>query len=129
MKYLLFDLSLRDLIHLALFSEEQIVHASIPGRNRELLNALDSFLIEQKYSKEDVRGMMVVVGAGGFTNTRIATVVANTFGYTQQIPLLAITTAQIVHVQSLIPELLQRTAGHYISATYSGVPNITVKKV
>jgi tRNA A37 threonylcarbamoyladenosine modification protein TsaB len=33
---------------------------------------------------------MVVVGAGNFTNTRIACVVANTFAYDLQIPLLAI---------------------------------------
>ena len=128
MKYLLFDLSAKDVIHLALFNAERMVHTNVPGRNRELLNVLDNFLTEQKYKKTDVQGIMVVVGAGGFTNTRIATVAANTFAYVNQLPLLAIHSDQVEHVQSLIPELLNQSAGHYISATYSGAPNITVKK-
>jgi len=41
-----------------------------------------------------------------------------------QIPLLAIGTDDIVKVQDLIPSLLKQPKGQYISATYSGEPNI-----
>jgi tRNA A37 threonylcarbamoyladenosine modification protein TsaB len=71
---------------------------------------------------------MVVVGAGGFTSTRIATVVANAFGLALQIPLLAIKKTEVENVQKLIPKLLKQKSGHYISASYSGEPNITKAK-
>ena len=71
---------------------------------------------------------MVVVGAGSFTSTRIACVVANTFAYVKQIPLLAISVEQVDEVQELVPELLKQKKGNYISATYSGEPNIGGKK-
>ena len=70
---------------------------------------------------------MVVVGSGGFTSTRIACVVANTFAYVLQIPLLAIKREDADKAQSLIPKLLKQKPGHYLSATYSGEPNIGKK--
>ncbi len=126
--FLLLDLSERDLIHLALFAPESIVHTNIPGRNRELLTVLEQFLAGQKLDKKDVKGIMAVVGAGGFTNTRIAIVVANTFAYSEKVPLLAITKDQVPKIQELIGELLRQPIGQYISATYSAAPNITAPK-
>lgn len=72
---------------------------------------------------------MVVVGAGGFTSTRVACVVANTFAYVLKIPLLAITAAEASDPQKLIPKLLKQKSGNYISAAYSGEANIGRKKV
>ena len=66
-----------------------------------------------------------MVGVGSFTSTRIACVVANTFAYAMQIPLLAIKENEIENVQKLIPKLLKQPKGQYISATYSGEPNIS----
>ena len=126
--YLLLDLSQRDTIHLALFDEQLIEHKKYSGMNRELLSSVDDFLSLQNIKKEDLEGIMVVVGAGSFTSTRIACVVANTFAYVLQIPLLAIGENKINDVQDLIPELLKQTKGQYISATYSGEPNIGKKK-
>ncbi len=74
-------------------------------------------------------GIMVVVGAGSFTSTRLACVVANTFAYVLQIPLLAIKKDEINKIQKLIPKLLKQKKGHYISATYSGEANIGKKEV
>jgi tRNA A37 threonylcarbamoyladenosine modification protein TsaB len=67
---------------------------------------------------------MVVVGAGSFTSTRVACVVANTFAFVLQIPLLAISLKQAQNPQKLIPKLLKQKKGNYLSATYSGEPNI-----
>lgn len=123
--FLLIDTSEKDSVHLALFDQNTIEHKKILALNRELLSCVDDFLQEKKLDKKDVQGVMVVVGAGGFTSTRIATTIANSFGYILQIPLLAIKKEQVDEVQKLIPLLLTQPKGQYISATYSGEPNIT----
>ena len=72
---------------------------------------------------------MTVVGTGSFSSTRIATTLANSFAYNYQIPLLAIDKDQALSVQKLIPTLLEQTEGQYVSATYSGEPNINKPKI
>jgi len=124
MDYLLIDMSEKSDIHLVLFDEEKKVEKNFEGQNRELLLCIDNFFIENNVVKENIKGIMVVVGVGTFTSTRIACVVANTFAFVLQIPLLAIGTDDIVKVQDLIPSLLKQPKGQYISATYSGEPNI-----
>ena len=41
--YLLFDLSSRDIVHLALFDSGSIEHKKYSGMNRELLSSVDDF--------------------------------------------------------------------------------------
>lgn len=117
--FLLIDTSEKDKINLALFDDKMIEHRTYSGRNRELLTCIHDLLKDKKPN-----GIMVVVGAGSFTSTRVACVVANTFGYVLQIPLLAISKEQTKDPQKLIPELLKQQRGVYISATYSGEANI-----
>ncbi|OGH86634.1 MAG: hypothetical protein A2493_00470 [Candidatus Magasanikbacteria bacterium RIFOXYC12_FULL_33_11] len=124
MEYLLIDMSEKSDIHLVLFDEEKKVEKNFEGQNRELLLCIDNFFIENNVVKENIKGIMVVVGVGTFTSTRIACVVANTFAFVLQIPLLAIGIDDIVKIQDLIPSLLEQPKGQYISATYSGEPNI-----
>lgn len=125
--YLLIDLSSLNRVHLVLFDEMKIVEFQEEGKNREALSCIDRFLSEQKCLRTDVRGIMVVVGTGGFTSTRIGTTVANGFAYALQIPVLAITADQVGMVQELIPELLSQPVEQYVSAAYSGEPNIGKK--
>ena len=117
--YLLIDTSERDKIDLALFDDKTIEHKSYSGQNRELLTCIHDLLKDDRPC-----GVMVVVGAGSFTSTRVACVVANTFGYVLQIPLLAISKEQAKDPQKLISVLLTQPKGQYISATYSGEANI-----
>ncbi|MFA6427063.1 MAG: hypothetical protein WCW16_01280 [Candidatus Magasanikbacteria bacterium] len=127
--FLLIDMSSRDAIHLALFDEQTRTDKTFEGRNRELLFCIDSLVHSQKpIANRKIDGIIVVVGTGSFTSTRIACVVANTFAYVKQIPLLAISVEQADKVQELIPELLKQAKGQYISATYSGEPNLGKKK-
>lgn len=126
--YLLMNLSDKNNISLALFDETVVSQREWPAPNRDLLAMIESFLSAQGLTKNEVKGIMVVVGAGGFTSTRIATTIANTFGYVQQIPLLAVTKDQVNKVQELIPKLRRQPRGQYISATYSGEPNIGVRR-
>ncbi|MBI4992797.1 MAG: hypothetical protein HZC26_01495 [Candidatus Magasanikbacteria bacterium] len=124
--YLLFDLSTKDLIHLAIFDARSIEHKNYSGKNRELLDCIHNLskITNYKLKIKNLSGIMVVVGAGGFTSTRVACVVANTFAYVLKIPLLAITAAEAPDPQKLIPKLLKQKPGNYISATYSGEANI-----
>jgi len=123
--YLFVDPSEKDQIHLALFDEDRFFEKKTEVSNRELLASIDAFFGEENINKKDLRGVMVVVGAGGFTSTRIAVTVVNTFGYVLQIPLLAITKDQSSNIQDLIPELNKQPKGQYISATYSAEPSIS----
>ena len=131
--YLLIDLSDQDSINLSLFNESKRFGKVFAGRNRELLACIDKLLSSRTKNSElrtlnSLKGIMVVVGTGSFTSTRVACVVANTFAYVLQIPLLAIKKDDIDNIQKLIPKLLRQKAGHYLSATYSGEPNISFSK-
>jgi len=136
--YLLINLSEKDNIQLALFNESEFNESSYSGQNRELLVCIDDLLNKQNLNKKNIKGIISVVGAGGFTSTRIASVVGNTLAYTLHIPILAIKENQIKSpygrspagrkIQKLIPKLLEQPVGQYISPTYSGEPNITTPK-
>ena len=142
--YLLLNLSEKDIVYLALFDERNYQEKKYAGQNRELLKCVDLLFKNLKFKIKNLKGIMCVVGAGGFTSTRVAAVIANTLAYTLQIPVLAITVAQLFlsydkhpfdeqtgqsnSVQKLIPKLLKQPIGQYISPTYSGEPNIGKKK-
>lgn len=128
--FLLIDTSEKDNIQLALFDKNILEHQNYSVPNRELLVCIDNEfrVLSSEFLVKDLEGIMVVVGAGNFTNTRIACVVANTFAYDKQIPLLAIQKEETNKVQTLISKLLKQKPGHYISATYSAEPNIGKKK-
>ncbi len=131
--YLLINLSQKNQINLSLFDSKTKKDWQSEGPNRDLLVSIDQFLKKalvehslsgKKLNKKDVQGIMVVVGAGGFTSTRISTVIANAFSYAQAIPVLCITENQVDSIQDLIPKLLDQPKDQFISATYSGEPNI-----
>lgn len=122
--YLLIDLSEFDQIHLSIFNEDTLFDFNKSGRNRELLGAVDEFLKDKKIDKNDIKGVMTVVGEGSFTNTRISATLANVFGYQLQIPIMAISKNQVSRVQDMIAELQKVRVGQYVSAKYSAEPNI-----
>ena len=122
--YLMIDTSERDVIALSLFDKEQKKDVRVTASNRELLQTIDSVLTSENILPEAILGIMVVVGEGSFTSTRLATTLANTFGYVQHIPLLAISKKQAEDPQSMIASLLEQPSDQYLSATYSGVPNL-----
>jgi len=127
--YLCIDLSEKDDIHLVLFDSETLQESHTPGANKDLLAAIDAVLKKEDVKPEDLKGIAVVVGSGGFTSTRLAVTVANSFGYALGIPLLAISKDKTGDLGSIISDIDAQTPGVYISATYSGEPNITKKKV
>ncbi len=122
--FLLIDLSTQQSINLGLFDANSLVEKKTLGSNRDLLLAIDNFCSEQNIDSRTIGGIVVVVGAGSFTNTRIATTAANTFGYVLKIPLLAIKKEFLGKLPDIIPQLLSQPIGQYCSAIYSAEPNI-----
>ncbi|PIR03358.1 MAG: hypothetical protein COV60_00725 [Candidatus Magasanikbacteria bacterium CG11_big_fil_rev_8_21_14_0_20_43_7] len=128
MKFLLINTSAFDVISLSLFDETTRDDMRIVAHNRELLQSIDTFFTEHGIANTEIGGVMVVVGEGTFTSTRLAVTVANTFAYVQKIPLLPISKEQTNDPQALLPLLLEQPVGRYISATYSAPPSINMTK-
>ncbi len=122
--YLLINTSVKDFISLTLFKGNFVEQKNYPAANRDLLLSINSFLTENTLSVQDVEGVAVLVGVGAFTSTRIATTVANTWAYSQKIPVIAVSLEVVDDLVALEEKLSQTTPNVLISATYSGEPNI-----
>ncbi len=83
--YLFID-TLSDPSFLAIFTKEKTIqdrHTWI-GKRQEfdsLIETIDSFLEENHYQYADLSGIVVTIGPGSFTGTRVTTLIANTIGY------------------------------------------------
>lgn len=126
--YLAIDLTQKNSITLVTLTATAQQTYSTEGKNKDLLAAIDTCFTTHHITKDQLGGIMVVMGSGGFTSTRLAATVANTFAYTLQIPLLAITPEQMTTLREQIAKLQAQPKGQYLSATYSGEPNIGKKK-
>ncbi len=126
--YLLIDPSEKDTIKIVGFTENRIETEMYPAANREILASVDSFLSTRGLDKKDVQGIAVVVGAGGFTSTRIATTVANVWHFVYKIQVFGVSREESLAPQALIVRFKNpRATGTYILAQYSGEPNIGTK--
>ncbi|MCF6276745.1 MAG: hypothetical protein L3J07_02755 [Candidatus Magasanikbacteria bacterium] len=126
--YLLIDPSDRKKNKLVLFNEKKKEISTEYKRNTDgLPEAVDKFFKNNKIEKETLKGIMVVVGSGGFTSTRVATTVVNSFLYVLDIPGLAITKKQSLEPKKLIKKLKKQNKGDFIFASYSGKPSIGKK--
>ncbi|MFB6226637.1 MAG: hypothetical protein ABEJ02_04765 [Candidatus Paceibacteria bacterium] len=129
--YLLLDPTDNDKLELSLFSREGLVRSSsFEAKAEGFLQVIDNFLSSNNCSVSEIEGMVVVVGEGRFTATRIATTIANTFSFVENINLLAVdktkddlNTDNVQHLYNLIDQA-EKGQARYISAQYSGKPNI-----
>ncbi len=126
--YLLINTSAKDSISLTLFKGSFVEQKSYSAVNRDLLLSINSFLEVNKLSVQAIKGLVVVVGTGSFTSTRIATTVANTWAYSEKIPILAVGVKEITDLVSLEEKISQSSVGILILAIYSAEPNIGKKK-
>lgn len=128
--YLGIDTSEKNLIRLRLFGDEETHAWSYHGNNRDLLIAIDEFLREHGSTPDDLEGMVVVVGLGSFTSTRVACVVANVFAYVKGVRLCAVTrdVYEMIPTAAACKQYMSK-GGRYISAQYSGLPHITPSRM
>jgi len=126
--YLLIDCTTKDVIRLTLFSQESLVEYMAEGRNARLLPHIVLFLDQESVARGDILGIVVAVGVGSFSSTRIASTVANTWGFVQDVPVIGVPQEDIKNVEGCIKKLI--TTPYYIPLhpTYSGEPNIGKKK-
>ena len=121
--WLIIDPSTLNFLTLTLFGESSSFSKVYPDSNREFLFSIEAFLTEHNLSPEDIFGVAVVVGAGGFTATRVATITANLFKFVHQIPVVAISSAESQDLSTIKAKFLT-DSDHYILPTYSAPPTI-----
>ncbi len=127
--YLLIDSSQKNTTHLVLFNNTMVSEQTYSGVHQDVLAHVDSFLKKYTLHSKEISGIAVVVGAGTFTATRVATTIANTFAFVYRIPLVAIFKKESEDFFGIHAKFEYATPGQYISATYSGEPNIQIKKI
>lgn len=90
-----------------------------------LLACLDKLLNETNKKLSDIRGIVVLLGKGKFTATRIAVTVANTLAYSLKIPIIG---AKELDWGRLYKKIKTAKRGLYVSAKYSAKANVGNKK-
>jgi len=90
----------------------------------DLLLGLQLVLKKENLSLNDLQGLAVRVGVGKFTSTRVAVTVVNTLAYALKIPVVGVKE----FMENTVAEIKRQTPGIYVSAAYSGEPNIGKKK-
>lgn len=125
--YLHIDLSTHRVLAIALLSDAaEIVHEiRAEGRNVALLQTIGKVLAEANVARDTIRGVAIVQAAGGFTSTRLAAVVANGWHHEHGIPVIGVEAG--TSPQDIVNKLKVATPGIYLTAAYSGDPNINLK--
>lgn len=130
--YLLLDPSLDDKLRLNLFNSEKSSGTIKETKAEDFLLTIDSVLEENEFSVSDLKKIGVVLGSGKFTATRISSTIANVFNFVRGIKLVAVSREEVKYgsdnkvIQNLseIINKFDQAKNHYISAEYSGKPNI-----
>lgn len=92
----------------------------------ELLPNIENLLVNNKYSINDLTGIIIFTGEGSFTGLRIGTVIANTVAYSRNIPIVG--TQGKDWIELGLEEMAGAKSGSYVVPKYSSEPNITSAK-
>lgn len=92
-----------------------------------LLLSLDELLKEEGQTIQDIEGVVVVLGQGRFTSTRSAIILANSFAYARQIPIVSVQKTDLDDEEK-VRNLLKKNGLQYLLPSYYAPPNITQKK-
>lgn len=122
--YVLFDASRKGSVKIRIFAEDGAVLSYEEGAQGDAMAAFDGALGRAGLSLRDVGGAAVAVGAGTFTDTRRAAVVANALSLALRIPVAGARAEHCNDLVNLAARLSVSTVGTYFSPAYSGEPNI-----
>ncbi len=125
--YLFIDPSKQDSIRLVLFLHDTSREHVFDVRNRELLSVIVEMLEREHVPLAHIRGIVVLVGEGRFSSTRIASVVGNTLSYALHIPVVATTRGNEPTGATIDTFFTASGILYYITPTYSGEPHIGVR--
>ena len=85
-----------------------------------------------KFKNKDLRGIMVVVGPGGFTSLRIGIATANAMAWSLNIPILGIENKEDLEDKELLDKnfkkVLNKKVFKQVLPKYGKEPNITISK-
>ena len=87
---LLIDTTKRDETNMALIKGGTVKSLRQEKRAQELIDLIDDLLKSAHLEQKDIRSIAVLTGPGSFTGTRIGAVVANTWGWLYNLPILEI---------------------------------------
>jgi len=94
------------------------------NQSEKLLSAINSLI----KNRNQLKGVGIVVGPGGFTAVRIGVAIANALAYALKIPVIGLRKSQFNNNDDLIVKILQlyKTAkpGQFVLPYYDKEPNI-----
>ncbi len=123
--YVLIDICVDNQILLALFTKNGLQKEyRYEQQNTDLLFCFTELLNQASLTKRDILGIAVVLGNGRFSSTRVAVTVANTWGYAEHIPVVAVDYAPAYDYVAIANTLAAQVPGIPLTATYSAEPNI-----
>ena len=96
----------------------------------KLMPAIDKFLQAQKSPINQLSGLGVVTGPGGFTAVRIGVAVANALAWSLNLPLVGIRADEFSNNDDLVAKISDRINGlprsKLVIPAYDLEPNITI---
>jgi tRNA A37 threonylcarbamoyladenosine modification protein TsaB len=122
--YLFIDPTHHSHIRLVLFFSDHVQEVLVEGKNRELLQVIVRVLETAKIALTDIQGVVILVGQGGFSSTRIASVVGNALAYSLKVPIVGAITTHGWSFETIRTHVSSGMPGVYLSPTYSGEPSI-----
>lgn len=100
--------------------------------SRKLLPGIEKLLKKQKINWKSLKGIIVVIGPGGFTSLRLGAIIANTLGYVLKIPVVGLPNKNEMSSENLIIEGMEKikrqkefNLNKVIVPFYGKEPNIT----
>ncbi len=119
--YIVLDPSEKDSLRIGILTDEEITWERFEGSNRLWFSHIIDYLGDRA---DDLAGIAVIVGVGGFTGTRLLTIIANMFCFVRGVPALTVSQDELASAFAVCSALREATPGVYISARYSGEPHI-----
>lgn len=118
--YVRLDLSVRNQVTVQRLTPAAEVVVPVP--HAQALGVIADALVAWGVAPADVQGVVVVVGVGAFTATRVATTIANAWAYVHNTPVIGVGPDEVITEPDLVERF--KSAPRFLSATYSGAPAI-----
>ena len=121
--FIIVDNTENDKILFSFWLNKKLVQRDYVTKNHKNIPVcLEKLLAGLKMTLSDITCLGVVVGAGKFTATRIATTTANTLAFALKIPVVAL--LKNFDEQTAVNLFKTAKAGQYVTPVYSGEPRL-----
>jgi tRNA A37 threonylcarbamoyladenosine modification protein TsaB len=133
---LIVNTTIRDRVLLGLIKNGKLIdryNEIVNYRQAEkLLIIVDKLLRAHKLKVKNLHGVVVVVGPGGFSSVRLGIILANTLGYSLDIPVVGLVATDFENLEKLAKsgfrKIKNKKSFNMAQPFYGGEPNITKPK-